>query len=255
MNVLWIADAHLSNPEAPMYGALRDLVLQSMETVDCLVILGDLFELWLGDNQILLSRHKKLLEIFSEYRNQGKAIYYLKGNHDFVLGRVFENHIGAEIFEEEAIFDWDGYRFFASHGENINKRELGYQLLRKILRSRWADRAIGRLDDRTIYQLGMRLAPAMKGTPNERKTRALDLLYLDYAKRRLRESCHAVILAHTHRIQWHILSVGDEKRLYVNPGSWQDQGTYLWYQTGRFQIRKLQTGTMKILFDFAFPVL
>jgi len=231
-----------------------DLLLQSMENIDCLVILGDLFDLWLGDNQIIVDRHQSLLETFSEYRQKGKHIYYLKGNHDFVLGDTFEKKIGANVFDEEAIFGWDGYRFFASHGENVNKKDVGYQLLRRIFRSRLTEKAIRTWDDKRIYRLGMRFASGMKDMPNVKKLQALDHLYMNYAKERLQENCHAVILAHTHRIQWHILSVGEEKRLYVNPGSWLDHSTYLWYQKGCFQVRTFKDGKMKIVFDFAFPV-
>ena len=254
MNVLWIADAHLSDPGTPSYEALCDLLLRSMDEMDSFVILGDLFELWLGDNRILVAKHKPLLEIFCEIRAKGKPIYYLKGNHDFILGKTIENHVGAEIFEEEAVFEWDGYRFLASHGENINKKDRGYRVLRKILRSPWTERMIRALDDRITYRLGTQLGSAVKGRFDEENLKYLQTLYLNYAKNKLSNNCHAVILGHSHRIQWVVIPVNEEKRLYVNPGSWFDENTFLWYQHGRFQLRKYEKSGSEILFDFTFSV-
>lgn len=254
MNALWIADSHLSDPGEPSYEALRTLLNRCMETMDSLVILGDLFELWVGDNQILLSQHESMLDIFYKIRAKGKSIYYLKGNHDFILGKTFEDQIGAEIYEEEAIIEWDGYRFFASHGENIDKKDHGYRVLRKILRNPLTEKAVYALDDRIIHRLGKQVGTLTKGRPNEENLRNLQALYLDYAKEHMRNNCHAVILAHSHRIQWVVVPVDGKKRLYINPGSWSDENTFLWYQKGRFQLKKYGESGDEILFDFVLSV-
>jgi UDP-2,3-diacylglucosamine hydrolase len=255
MKALWISDAHLSDPDAPCYTDLMNLLRDSLEQVDELVILGDFFELWLGDNRVIIARHKPLLDIFREYRNRGKSISYLKGNHDFILGKTWEKDIGARIFDEEAFFPWDGYRFFASHGENIYKKDYGYQVIRKILRTPLTEKAIRCLDDEAVVRLSTRFASVSKGRPNKEKEEEQNRLFYQYAKSKLENNFHAAILGHTHVIQWHVIPVDGQPCLYANPGSWSDQKTFLWYENGRFQVRKYVSGQdAKILFDFIFPV-
>jgi UDP-2,3-diacylglucosamine hydrolase len=254
MIALWISDAHLSDPAAPPYTSLMTLLQRSMGDLDSVVLLGDFFELWIGDNRILIDRHKPLLDLLRRFRQQGKSISFLKGNHDFILGKTWETDIGARIYDAEAVFDWDGFRFFASHGDHINKKDYAYRIMRKLLRTPLTERLVRRLGDQTMYNLSVRFASAAKGHPDYRKEQAQEALFYQYAKSKIDAHFHAVILGHTHIIQWQILSVNHMPRLYVNPGSWQEQNTYLWYDTGRFQLRKHRVPEAQILFDFICPV-
>ena len=254
MNALWISDAHLSDPAASSYAALMDLLHPSKTQVDAVVLLGDFFDLWIGDNRFLISRHRPLLDLFATLRDQGTSIYYLKGNHDFILGKTWEQVIGARILDEEAVFDWDGYRFFASHGEHIYKKDYRYQMMRKLLRSSLLERFIRLLGDESVYRLSLRFASVSHGFPNEKKQREQEAEFFRYAKNKLDSGYHAAILGHTHVIQWQVFSVNHAPRLYANPGSWQEQNTYLWYENGRFQVRKHQASGTEILFDFVISV-
>jgi UDP-2,3-diacylglucosamine hydrolase len=254
MNTLWIADAHLSEPASEPYEALRSILARYSTTLDCLVLLGDLFQIWLGDNRILASKHEPLLKTLFELRSQGKQIHYLKGNHDFLLGQVFTESLRAEIYDEEAIFEWDGYRFLASHGEHLDPTDYGYRILRKVLRSRWTETLIRVAGDQQALRVGMRVAAAGKATPNEARLQNTQRQHLAYAESRLREGFHAVILAHTHRVQWHPLAIAGRQAIYVNPGSWIEDRTYLWYSRGSLQLRRFSAGGSSILFDFALSI-
>ena len=79
-------------------------------------------------------------------------------------------------------------------------------------------------------------------------------LFFEFARQKLQEGYQAVLLAHTHVPQWHMLQVGGEERLYANVGSWADQKTYLWYRDGRFQVCKDERSGEKVLFDFTLTV-
>jgi len=254
MKALWIADAHLTQPDSDGYASLQDLLLQYAERMDCLVILGDLFALWLGDNRILLEKHAPLLKTLTDLRHRGKRIYYLKGNHDFLLGKIFEEEIQAEIFEGDAIFEWDGYRFFASHGDTIDSRDYGYRILRRILRGPWTARIVGALKDEQTLRIGMRLAKTAKATPDERRIKGLASSIRNFAVGILQKDIQAVILAHTHRKCWEVLNIGGEQRLYLNPGSWLEERTFLWTSGGTFELRQMDSGQSRILFDFSLQV-
>ena len=48
MKTLFIADAHLKNPRDRNYRALLDFLAEQLHVVDRLVLLGDIFEFWVG---------------------------------------------------------------------------------------------------------------------------------------------------------------------------------------------------------------
>jgi len=254
MNAIWISDAHLSDPASPSYTALMDLLNESLAHVDAVVLLGDFFELWLGDNRCILSRHRPILDTLAPFKSHGTSIHYLKGNHDFILGTIWEQVLGARVFDLDADFLWDGYRFFASHGESIYKKDYAYRVMRKFLRNPLLERSIRLLGDEFAARLSVRFASLSGGRPNGRKERDQQTAFLRYARKKLEQGYHAAILGHTHVMQWHVFSVEHAPRLYVNPGSWREQNTYLWYGNGRFQIRQYRKPQPIVLFDFAFSV-
>lgn len=254
MRALWIADAHLCDPASPPYRALVTLLTQSANSVDAVVLLGDFFQLWLGDNRFIVSRHRPILDVFASLRNQGVSLHYLKGNHDFIMGHIWRHELCARVYEEEASLFWDGYRFLASHGESIYRKDYLYLLMRGLLRSAFLHRSIRLLSDEAALRLSLRFASLSKGKPNQRKLRDHNTAFYAYAKKKIEQGYHATVLAHTHVRQWHLICVNHTPRLYVNPGSWHEEHTYLWYERGRFQVRQYRAPDSIILFDFTFPV-
>ncbi|MEW6439500.1 MAG: UDP-2,3-diacylglucosamine diphosphatase [bacterium] len=235
MRALWIADAHLSDPFSPVYVSLEALIDRLLPEMDSLIILGDLFEIWLGDNAILVAKHASLLDLLFKVRSQGKDIFYLKGNHDFIIGDILSKDIGAFIFEEEALFQWDGRRILASHGDQINKKDYGYQILKSVLRSSPMEKAIRGFGDHLSYGIAQKLAKIARGRPSKKKQRDLESFSLRYAIDKLQEN-DAVILGHSHVVKWQVFTKGDRRRIYLNPGSWSESRTYLWYNGGRFDL-------------------
>ena len=252
MRALWIADAHLSDPDSKPYRALLELLERSPREIDTLVLLGDLFEVWLGDHPALLARHRTLLNVLAGVRALGKDIFYLKGNHDFLLGKTIQDEVGAQIPGDEAVFSWDGYRFIASHGDQINKRDRGYQILRTLLRGPWTEKLLTFIGPSASLWTARTVARFAGGTPDPRAVRAARAAHLRYARTRLRGPVDAVLLGHSHVVEWRVLTVRGKKKLYLNPGSWADSQTYVQYLPGRFRLLKYRENLSEVLFDFAF---
>ena len=250
MKALFITDAHLNDPASHDYRLLFDLLERYAPRMECLVVLGDLFHIWIGDNKKVTALHRHLLDMFRQLRRRGVRVFYLKGNHDFFMGRVFKRDLDVHVFENELVLDWDGCRIFASHGDTINPRDYGYRLLRLILRSRPAELLSRSLNDAVVYRLAEWLSSHASASPpalNEERIRAL---FLSYAQRQLEKDYQVVILGHSHIPDWEVLSQYTPQKLYLNPGSWSSHRTYIWYQHGRFELRALREMREEILFDF-----
>ncbi len=246
MRALWIADAHLSDPVSEPYRALLELLERSMRETDALVLLGDLFELWLGDHPTLLCRHGVLLDLLAGIRASGKNVFY------FLLGKRIQEGIGPPVAGDEAIFSWDGYRFLASHGDQINKRDRGYQILRTLLRQPWTEKFLSFIGPSASFRIAQVLARFAGGTPNPKSLRTARAAHLRYARTRLRGPFDAVLLAHSHVLEWRIFSIGGKQKLYLNPGSWAEARPYVQYLPGRFQVLAYRQDRPEVLFDFAF---
>lgn len=190
---LVIADLHLdvTSPElvAPFARWLDDLA-----RVPRLLILGDLFDVWVGPAQAHLDGAAVVLDAMRRLTERGTAIELVPGNRDFLLGRSFEERTGARLHADgfagavigavRAGADSDlagadvaeGHaadgeaadggaaegrttrRILFVHGDTLCTLDRGYLRLRRVLRSR----AVRWLSRRMPLPIGMRVARRLR---------------------------------------------------------------------------------------------
>jgi UDP-2,3-diacylglucosamine hydrolase len=138
---LFIADLHLdlATDEATA-GFVR--WLDGLDDVPRLVILGDLFDVWVGPAQARLSGAPAVLDALQRRTRRGTAIEIVPGNRDFLLDASFEARTGARLHPEGFIglrSDADAradQRILFVHGDTLCTLDRGYQRLRRVLRSK-----------------------------------------------------------------------------------------------------------------------
>ena len=102
MKTLLISDLHL-DPERPdiqnCFDQFISSCLKDASNIDAVYILGDLFEVWIGDDaSIPLYQHSiSLLKHLSE---QNIKLFVMHGNRDFLLGSAFEQAAGCTLIPD-----------------------------------------------------------------------------------------------------------------------------------------------------------
>ena len=136
----FISDLHLQASEPATVAAWRHY-LQTTEA-DALFILGDLFEVWVGDDAV----HEP-----GSFEAQGCAalqaaarrlpVYFMHGNRDFLAGPAFLAHCGITGLADPTVLDFGGQRFVLSHGDLLCLDDTDYQRFRVQARSaEWQER-------------------------------------------------------------------------------------------------------------------
>lgn len=133
MRAVFIADAHLRQPQDQNYGMLLDF-LDQQEDLDGLFLLGDIFEFWLGYRNLVFSAYVPLLEKLRQLAASGTRLYFVEGNHDFNLGPYFSETLGCKLIPDQELVAWDGKKLLLSHGDLLNPNK-NYQRLRSLWRS------------------------------------------------------------------------------------------------------------------------
>lgn len=141
-----ISDLHLS-PEEPAlvqaFLALLDDCL-ALPALKRLFILGDWFEVWLGDDVYLaLSKEQQqthwltpLITKLKQLRIGGCEILVMHGNRDFLLGQPFCNVFGGELIYEPYTLIVGQQHYRIEHGDALCTDDKKYQFFRKIMRHR-----------------------------------------------------------------------------------------------------------------------
>ena len=141
-----ISDLHLS-PEEPAlvqaFLALLDDCL-ALPALKSLFILGDWFEVWLGDDFYLsLSEEERqkhwltpLIIKLKKLRIAGCEILVMHGNRDFLLGQPFCNIFGGELIYEPYTLTVGQQNYRLEHGDALCVDDKKYQFFRKVMRNR-----------------------------------------------------------------------------------------------------------------------
>ncbi len=132
MKAIFLSDAHLRQPQDNNYQLLLDFLNQQKQ-LDALFLLGDVFEFWLGYQHLVFTPYMPLLETLRQLKENGTKLYYVEGNHDFLLGPYFTDTLQCTIITEQQTLKWDNCTLHICHGDLLNPGT-GYRQLRKFWR-------------------------------------------------------------------------------------------------------------------------
>jgi UDP-2,3-diacylglucosamine hydrolase len=223
-----ISDLHLWSTDEPRYRSAIRFLRDLPREVDLLVVLGDLFDFWVGENAILVERFREVIAELAAIRARGVAVLYCEGNHDLHLERHFARTVGLDTFLGEREVRVAGRTVNLSHGDLVNPRDRGYLFLRWLLRTplvRWLIRVTPPSLHVAIGEASSRRSRAYTAGKND----PIRELSHAYAERRVDAGADVVVIGHTHRPECvEVTSPGGRKGWYVNTGVWPVDGSRTW---------------------------
>lgn len=133
---LVIADLHLGVEDLSCVNTFARW-LETLEGVSRLLILGDLFDYWVGMSQARYRGTEEALAALARCVARGTRIDVLLGNRDFLLDAGFERRTGCRVHSEAILGQTpDATRVLFLHGDELCTLDRRYQRLRRVLRSR-----------------------------------------------------------------------------------------------------------------------
>ena len=140
-----ISDLHLSLDEPALVQAFLALLddCLALPELKRLFILGDWFEVWLGDDFYLsLTEDEReshwltpMITKLKQLRVKGCEILVMHGNRDFLLDRTFLNLFGGELIHEPYPIKVSTQSFRLEHGDALCTDDKKYQFFRKVMRN------------------------------------------------------------------------------------------------------------------------
>jgi UDP-2,3-diacylglucosamine hydrolase len=140
MRTIFIADAHLQNPDDIRYREMLRFLEELSGSTETLYIMGDFFEFWLGYPENPFPHYQPVLDALQRLHTSGTRIIFFEGNHDFHMGTFFTETLEATVFPGPAALEIAGVRTFLCHGDQANPSDIPYRLLRLVFHSsftRW----------------------------------------------------------------------------------------------------------------------
>ena len=237
---IFIADLHLSD-DTPELNRLFLQALQSWQgRVDALYILGDVFEVWLGDDILsnIAVEAAAALKTFS----QSAPVYFICGNRDFLLGKRYAKQAGITLLPEQQVVQLYGQNYLISHGDEMCTADVSYQRFRRIIRCRLVQKLLLSLPQSRRQKVAAKLRAASKQkkqamghTPVSDVTeQGVQTALTQYPQ------AAAMIHGHTHRpaVHEHLFN-GRSVPRYVLPDWYANSGGYLQVSPGEVVLQPL----------------
>jgi len=225
--VLIASDAHLGASPPDQERAFLAWLERAPDVASRIILNGDLFDFWFEYRTGTTRGYRVVLDLLRRAVDAGVRVTLVGGNHDWWAGTRLRDATGVEIVHHPETLDLAGRRTLLAHGDGLGRGDLGYRLLRGLLRGRAPRLAFSALPP----PLGDRIARGVSrtarkadewGPAQEARSRAL----AEWAEAALvaDPELELVLLGHTHLP---LLREVREGQWYVNTGDWLVHRSYV----------------------------
>lgn len=235
---LFVSDVHLDTQAPQATAQFLTFLREKAARAQALYILGDLFEAWVGDDD-RDPQKQEVTAALSGLRAAGVPCFVLHGNRDFLLGRAFCERSGCLLLDDPVVAQFDGEPVLLTHGDALCTDDHSYQELRSTVRDRGWQRRFLALP-RARREL---LADEARAGSRRHTARTVPVI-MDVNQDAVAAAFRAagvrrMIHGHTHRPAVHDLEVDGVQVQRIVLGAWYEQGSYLQYEAGRYQLLDL----------------
>lgn len=235
MTTLFISDLHLDPSRPAVTQAFFALLENQASTADALYILGDFFEVWIGDDDDA-ELNRSVIDALSQLTGKGIKVYLMHGNRDFLIGEQFCRESGCQLLTDPSVVTLYGQPVLLMHGDSLCIDDAPYMAFRAKSRSKeWQEPLLAMsLEQRRQFSKQLR-AQSVEANSNKAED-IMDVNAAEVTRVMAEHGVKRLIHGHTHRPAVHELP-GVGERIVL--GDWDQTGWYLALETdASFQLKQ-----------------
>jgi len=195
-------------------------------------IVGDLFDYWFEYKTVVPKRYFRLFAKLADLAEQNIRLIFIAGNHDFWVKDYFHDELGMEVHINPVEAEICGKRFFIHHGDGLLKDDLGYKILKKILRNRINIFLYSLLHPDIAGSLARWSSQTSRQYTSNRTYESTGMV--NFAQHMINKGFDYVIMGHNHVPSCQTLNGG----VYINLGDWIFENTYAVYDGKTLKLKK-----------------
>ena len=224
----FISDLHLCSERPEITRIFNRFIAETAPSAASLYILGDLFEFWIGDDQLdhdpMAMDVAKRLNVLA---TSGTRIFFMQGNRDFLIGERFAREAGLDILADPTLINMHNSPVLLMHGDTLCTDDVAYQSFRHqvrapewqkaVLAKPYAERAALAQSIRSQSDIEKSMKPEAIMDVN---AEAVSTTFRDYAY-------PVMVHGHTHRPARHVHLLGGRSCVRWVLRDWHSVGGYL----------------------------
>ncbi|HVY73269.1 MAG TPA: UDP-2,3-diacylglucosamine diphosphatase [Puia sp.] len=237
LDVAILSDIHLGT-----YGCKAKELLNYLRSIQpsILILNGDIIDGWQFSKRYFPSSHMQVIKEIMHFISKGTRVFYITGNHDEMLRRYTDLHMGNFTLTDKLVLEIDHRMVWIFHGDVFdNTTRGGARLIAKLGSSGYGLLILfNRLVNKILTFFGQERvsisAKVMQGINKAvAKINDLEQIASDLA---IKKKYDYVICGHIHQPMKKTIETEEGKVVYLNSGDWIENLTALEYSHGDWNI-------------------
>lgn len=224
MKIIFFSDVHITRNSVDRVALSLRFITDYCEDADMVFILGDLFDFYHGYDNYVYPWYRPVVDILKGLVARGKGVFFLEGNHEFSMGKYFEDHTGIACVRELTM-DIDGKKVYIAHGDGFSRFSLA-----RFLKRPFFYRIMDLLGPVATWNIAMLMHPILSRRKKE-YSEVVQNAFRAFARTKFSEGYDAVILAHSHMPDVFEMNDGAVKKIYLNTGDLATYASFVSYET------------------------
>jgi len=196
-----------------------------------LFILGDLFDYWFEYRRVIQKGYFRTFTALQDLVEANVEVHFFIGNHDFMHRDFFEKELGMIVHEDAIRIEVENKKFFIGHGDGLVQNDLGYKILKKILRNNYLQKLYSLIHPDFGIWLARLSSQKSREFTSEKSYGTLDGLF-QTAQTKIESGFNYVIFGHSHIKK-------NEKYMngqYINLGTWLSDPCYAKFENDKLDL-------------------
>ena len=227
MSTLFISDLHLCSGRPQSNRDFFDFLEREASGARALYILGDLFEYWVGDDDLGDPFNATVVSALARLTGSGVPTYLMHGNRDFVIGEAFARASGVTLLPDPSLREIHGRATLLMHGDTLCTLDLEYQAFRRAARDpAW----IRKLLQQPLAERKAAVEALRRKSEEEKRRKPAEIMDVAPAEVEavLRRHAYPLLIhGHTHRPARHVHTVDGHHCERWVLADWYRGGSYL----------------------------
>jgi UDP-2,3-diacylglucosamine hydrolase len=196
--------------------------------------MGDIFDYWFEYSTVIPKLFFRTLTALDEFRKQDIPVHYIMGNHDFGHQTFFREHLDIEISKDDISVEWEGKKFYLSHGDGKQYNDTGYKILKKILRNKLSQSLFKFIHPDIGIGIATHASHSSRVHGDKKESSVVQRPdgQRDFAFERINEGYDYVIMGHRHKPEL----TAHNKGFYVNTGDMLHHKTFAYFIDGTMHL-------------------
>ena len=233
--ILLISDLHLEQERPDISRAFLHFLESRAREAEALYILGDFFEVWIGDDAISPFQ-RSIAQALRQLSDNGTRIYLMHGNRDFMIGQAFCREAGCTLLRDPSLVELGGEKVLLMHGDSLCTQDEAYMRLRRWLRNPLSLLILRNLPLAARRKLARKLRNESRAQTRMKASDIVDVTPAEVPRIMAAHGVRTLIHGHTHRPAIHSLQVAGQPARRIVLGDWDSQGWALQVDEQNWQL-------------------